>query len=738
MSSPFVSQAFDQPAMTTSAAYASIPLDPLPLDGSSPYGPSSSSSSSYPAYYSLPPADDAYRASSSAYDLSSSQHQGGEQHYAPQYQLPPVSAPPPTSSAPPSSAAMLMQQHQANQQAFRTNQAASATAFQANQYAANQADGTASGSSGSADPSREGSAGSTGSGQLPPNGGPNGDGDFTQTFYDPFKIKHRRRTSPPQLKILEYHFEINSKPDVTLRKALSEQLDMTPREVQVWFQNRRAKVKKLREKAEREAAAAAEEAARKGEVYDPNAAAAVTALNAPANELPIPPSFAPSFQPAARTIYGQQDLQSLRRGSSPAIFGGSSALPTPPPAFDNPFQPLPTSVPFQHLPPNQSFPPPPPNAYPSPVSLATPSPNDFLGGGVQELPQPPPTAVPAYLAGEIAAGPVGGISRRFSLPAYNSGYLPPSSDLPLQQQQPAPIPLPPPQPRQQLGVPHSLVPHPPAHTAYAVSAPTESSYLDQLQPPLPAQIDALSLTSNGLDGSVVSLDGHSPSSSLGEPTTSWDGHTQPFPLDGVPEPQQLQPQFRATYAPSVPSQLGSRRASCPGGPEAFGHQQQQPQHSHFAQPFAPSHQPDTSSASPFYGYSMAPSSAPALPSPHVSPHPAYAQPLPPNGVVAPSFSRRGSVAALPGLSLGTIAEQPPLPHFDPAALSGALSAAGAQPNGSSQTPSPPGGQPVGLTERRGSVIRKTRSTRENLHSPYAAAVQEQRSAYVDNGPSAGL
>ncbi|TNY17811.1 homeobox domain-containing protein, partial [Rhodotorula diobovata] len=56
--------------------------------------------------------------------------------------------------------------------------------------------------------------------------------------------KHRRRTSPPQLRVLEYHFDRNPKPDVSLRRALSEQLDMTPREVQVWFQNRRAKVKK--------------------------------------------------------------------------------------------------------------------------------------------------------------------------------------------------------------------------------------------------------------------------------------------------------------------------------------------------------------------------------------------------------------------------------------------------------------------------------------------------------------
>lgn len=47
-------------------------------------------------------------------------------------------------------------------------------------------------------------------------------------------VKHRRRTSPAQLKVLEYHFDRNPKPDVTLRKALSEQLEMTPREVQVW------------------------------------------------------------------------------------------------------------------------------------------------------------------------------------------------------------------------------------------------------------------------------------------------------------------------------------------------------------------------------------------------------------------------------------------------------------------------------------------------------------------------
>ncbi|KAK4048181.1 hypothetical protein OIV83_004886 [Microbotryomycetes sp. JL201] len=69
--------------------------------------------------------------------------------------------------------------------------------------------------------------------------------------YDPFRTKQRRRTTTEQLKILETHFDRNHKPDINLRKALAERLDMTPREIQVWFQNRRAKIKKLREKAEK-------------------------------------------------------------------------------------------------------------------------------------------------------------------------------------------------------------------------------------------------------------------------------------------------------------------------------------------------------------------------------------------------------------------------------------------------------------------------------------------------------
>ncbi|KAJ3047996.1 hypothetical protein HK097_010979 [Rhizophlyctis rosea] len=76
----------------------------------------------------------------------------------------------------------------------------------------------------------------------------------TAQFYNPFEIKHRRRTSQAQLKVLEKAFADNPKPNGTLRRQLAQTLEMTPRGVQVWFQNRRAKAKHQRILAELEQA----------------------------------------------------------------------------------------------------------------------------------------------------------------------------------------------------------------------------------------------------------------------------------------------------------------------------------------------------------------------------------------------------------------------------------------------------------------------------------------------------
>ncbi|ORY30404.1 hypothetical protein BCR39DRAFT_152444 [Naematelia encephala] len=62
---------------------------------------------------------------------------------------------------------------------------------------------------------------------------------------DPPQVKHRRRTTPEQLKVLEHWFDVNPKPDNNLREWLASELGMTKRNIQVWFQNRRAKVKGL-------------------------------------------------------------------------------------------------------------------------------------------------------------------------------------------------------------------------------------------------------------------------------------------------------------------------------------------------------------------------------------------------------------------------------------------------------------------------------------------------------------
>ncbi|KAG2179060.1 hypothetical protein INT43_001910 [Umbelopsis isabellina] len=74
-------------------------------------------------------------------------------------------------------------------------------------------------------------------------------GEFSPTFYNPFEVKHRRRTTKAQYKILEANYVENPKPNSSTRRKLAMQLEMTTRGVQVWFQNRRAKSKLLKRQA---------------------------------------------------------------------------------------------------------------------------------------------------------------------------------------------------------------------------------------------------------------------------------------------------------------------------------------------------------------------------------------------------------------------------------------------------------------------------------------------------------
>ncbi|KAL4248159.1 hypothetical protein ABKN59_007890 [Abortiporus biennis] len=85
---------------------------------------------------------------------------------------------------------------------------------------------------------------------LIPHGMDPGQVDMRTFFpYQPNEVKHRKRTTRSQLKVLEDVYKYDTKPNASLRKKLAEELNMTPRGVQVWFQNRRAKTKSQAKKA---------------------------------------------------------------------------------------------------------------------------------------------------------------------------------------------------------------------------------------------------------------------------------------------------------------------------------------------------------------------------------------------------------------------------------------------------------------------------------------------------------
>ncbi|KAJ2723801.1 hypothetical protein GGI07_002420 [Coemansia sp. Benny D115] len=69
--------------------------------------------------------------------------------------------------------------------------------------------------------------------------------DLRTNIYNPYLVKHRRRTTKDQLLLLEGTFKTTPKPSSEARKALALRLNMTAREVQIWFQNRRAKQKNM-------------------------------------------------------------------------------------------------------------------------------------------------------------------------------------------------------------------------------------------------------------------------------------------------------------------------------------------------------------------------------------------------------------------------------------------------------------------------------------------------------------
>ena len=61
--------------------------------------------------------------------------------------------------------------------------------------------------------------------------------------------RKRTRATPEQLVILEKTFDVNPSPNNRVREQLSHELGMSERSIQIWFQNRRAKVKNIAKKS---------------------------------------------------------------------------------------------------------------------------------------------------------------------------------------------------------------------------------------------------------------------------------------------------------------------------------------------------------------------------------------------------------------------------------------------------------------------------------------------------------
>jgi Homeodomain len=63
------------------------------------------------------------------------------------------------------------------------------------------------------------------------------------------KNQKRQRATQDQLITLEIEFEKNPTPTAIVRERIAQDINMTERSVQIWFQNRRAKIKNMVKKS---------------------------------------------------------------------------------------------------------------------------------------------------------------------------------------------------------------------------------------------------------------------------------------------------------------------------------------------------------------------------------------------------------------------------------------------------------------------------------------------------------
>ncbi|KAK1233153.1 hypothetical protein PQX77_003688 [Marasmius sp. AFHP31] len=151
--------------------------------------------------------------------------------------------------------------------------------------------------------------------------------DFRAFYpYTPNEVKHRKRTTSAQLKVLEGIFKHDTKPNAALRNELAAQLDMTARGVQVWFQNRRAKEKTKAAKVNASGSGASNDNGSKDAAHRPESASESSVSSFP-RDLPEL-STEPSSQESSPTGGSPPHLHLVTDSSSQASWQ-SSPLATP-------------------------------------------------------------------------------------------------------------------------------------------------------------------------------------------------------------------------------------------------------------------------------------------------------------------------------------------------------------------------------------------------------------------------
>jgi len=116
--------------------------------------------------------------------------------------------------------------------------------------------------------------------------------DTSKPTIGPNPPKKRTRATPEQLAILEETFMTNTSPNSKLREQLSRRLGMTERSIQIWFQNRRAKVKMMHKRS----CQMQEEALRAQMAMMPHFLYRYGYNGAPNGRLPLPPRGPPTAQ----------------------------------------------------------------------------------------------------------------------------------------------------------------------------------------------------------------------------------------------------------------------------------------------------------------------------------------------------------------------------------------------------------------------------------------------------------